>query len=693
MRTFQAFCLLIMVGFGFMGSSGNLQAQPESSKEIKELVKDAEVAVYLLEFRRAIPVLIDALAIQPNHARANYLMGVSFVRIGRQFEAYPYLRRAIQEDPNVADDLFGIYAEVLHYNLELDSAEAYYQRQINSLRRNSEKAYYYGHRLEQVFNARRLIQDSVEVTIENLGLGVNSPYPDYTPAISADESVLAFTSRRPENFGRLAADGLKHEDIYYSRLSLDGTFRKAENIGQPINTPFHDATSSLSADGQTIYIYRDSDRDLRFSRLDSVSWTVPIPMSENINGKKSWEPHGSLSADGKRFYFVSDREGGQGGLDIWFSEKQPDGTWGPALNLGPTVNSPYDERGPFIHPDGITLYFSSNGHNSMGGLDVFKTVRRGTENWSRPSNLGYPINTVGDDVYFVLAANGYHAYYSSVRPSGYGDADIYRIIFPHLKPGQGLAASEYAAPDTATGALGSDNLSDATPISPTAIPAGIPDVDTVSAQPARTVILLKGSVLDAGSGSPMPAQVEVFDLSDRSLIESVSTNTATGNYLVSLPTGGNYAIEVEAPGYLFHSENIDVRPTREFHEVVKEVKMRRMVTGEVAELNNIFFELNSAKLDDASQTELNLVVHLLRENPNLRLKVIGHTDASGDPAYNLQLSKLRAQSVQAYLVEKGISASRLETLGLGQTKPLAPNDTPANRMRNRRTEIEIISVD
>ncbi|MBL4657873.1 MAG: PD40 domain-containing protein, partial [Flavobacteriales bacterium] len=300
-------------------------------------------------------------------------------------------------------------------------------------------------------------QDSVKV--EGLGSAINSEFADYHPLISADESVLFFTSRRENTTGggKDPDFDIYYEDIYVSHKK-DSVWALAINPGYPLNTTGHDAALGLSPDGQRLFIYRDGD--IYESKLEGPDWLEPVKLNKNVNSKHR-ETSACYSFDGVTMYFVSDRPGGFGGTDIYVSEIGGDGKWGEAVNLGSQVNTGQNEDAVFMHPDGKTLYFSSQGHNNTGGYDIFKSVQQdnyvpretkdgepalsslvtGTveaaegpaqsaaEGWSTPENLGAPINTTGDDVFFVLAANGKRGYYSSSKPGGSGEKDIYVITY------------------------------------------------------------------------------------------------------------------------------------------------------------------------------------------------------------------------------------------------------------------------
>jgi len=368
---------------------------------------------------------------------------------------------------------------------------------------------------------------------------------------------------------------------------------------------------------------------------------------------------------------VSEREGGFGGKDIymarWDAIKE---RWGEAQNLGPVVNSPYDEDGVYIHPDGKTLYFSSEGHNSMGGNDIFYSEFK-ERRWTTPVNLGVPVNTPDDDVFFSVAADGRTAYYSSDRKEGYGEKDIYRITFlgPEKQPVL--------------------NVEDRLIAGSTASNLMIPFQPAVEIKTSQ-MVLLKGVILDNETNQPVAANIDLIDNEKATVLASFKAETGTGKYLVSLPAGKNYGINVNADNYLFNSLNFIVPDTAGYQEYYKVIKMKRIKIGESIVLRNIFYDYNKATIREESKAELNRLEKVLVENPTIKVEISGHTDNIGGDEYNLKLSEERAQSVVDHLKSKGIESSRMIAKGYGESQPLATNDTPEGRQENRRTEFKII---
>ncbi|MBP8033258.1 MAG: OmpA family protein, partial [Bacteroidia bacterium] len=511
------------------------------------------------------------------------------------------------------------------------------------------------------------------IFVDNLGANINTSYPEYSAFISADESMMVLTARRENSTGGKLDEGdsWPFEDLYQS-FKVNGKWSPVQNFGPIVNSPEHDATSGLSSDGTTMFIFKYKEKDggdIYVSNLTGNTWSKPEHLNKNINSK-SHESSVSLSYDSKRLYFISDREGGLGAGDIYYSDKDAKGDWGPAINAGPSLNTKYGEEGVFIHPDGKTIYFSSKAHKTMGGYDIFKSTFENGK-WGEPVNMGYPINGPDDDVFFVISGSGNHGYFASSKQGGYGDKDIYKITF--------------LGPEKAPVVMNEDNLlaSVAAPVSE------FKAEKIVSSGPKMTI--LKGVISDAKTYNLLEAAIELIDNSLNEVIATFKSNSTTGKYLVSLPSGKNYGIAVKKDGYLFHSENFDLKASEEFQEVEKNVALKQIEVGQSIILKNIFFDFDKATIRSESANELDRLIKLLTENPTLKIELGSHTDSKGSDDYNQKLSQSRSQSVVTYLIGKGIASDRLVAKGYGETVPVATNDTDAGRQENRRTEFKILS--
>lgn len=492
-----------------------------------------------------------------------------------------------------------------------------------------------------------IVNDTLKVVITNPGKEVNSVFSDYAPVVSADGELLIFTSRRPVTDKEKEKNKESKENIYSATFSkTKNKWKNAVILGENINEPGrHNSAISISNDGQRMLLYRDDvngNGDIWKSTLHGKVWSVPEKLPEPVNSPNH-ESSASYSPDGKTIYFVSDRPGGHGGLDIWMCTQDDAGKWGKAKNLGTMINTSSDEEGVFMHPDGKTLYFSSKGHKSTGGYDIYKSVYE-NEKWSKPVNLGSFINTEKDDVYFVLTADGATGYYSSVQKEGFGENDIYSINFIRTEKEKG---------------------------------------------PALT--LLKGTVTDEITGDSLESTIVIKDLEKNEEVTTLYSNSETGKYLVSLPSGKNYGISVNSTSYLFHSENVNIPLSTGYQEIIKDIQLKKIEIGKKITLNNIFYDFDKSTLRSESISELDRLVLLMTENPTIKIELSSHTDNVGTDEYNITLSQARAQSVVDYVIAKGINKDRLVAKGYGETIPIATNDSEEGRQQNRRTEFKILS--
>ncbi|MBK6929695.1 MAG: PD40 domain-containing protein [Saprospirales bacterium] len=492
--------------------------------------------------------------------------------------------------------------------------------------------------------AAEAVKNPVPYAPRPVGDGVNSLSDEYLPALTADGSTMIFTRR----------DGYD-ENFYSSSLQPDGSWGKAVYL-DGVNTTQNEGAQAISADGSWL-VFTACDRredgsqgscDLYWSQLKDGAWAKPVPFSKTINSE-DWDAQPSISPDGKMLFFSSTRPGGQGGRDLWFCSRLPGGRWTTPANLGPEINSRSDEQTPFVHPDGQTLYFTSDGLPGMGEKDLYFVRRNPDGSWGRPQNLGYPVNTRASEGTLTVSLDGKTAYFASHRDKGRENIDIYQFEMPpHARP----------AP----------------------------------------VTYVKARVTDASTGNALVAQVEFLDLRAGQPFASARTRP-DGSFLVCLPAGRDYALNVSKEKYLFHSENFNLIGTASFNQpFLLDIALQPIAGDEAAArpaparpvvLRNVFFETGSAALLPQSTSELDRLTALLNETPSLRIQISGHTDNIGDEPSNQALAENRAHAVYEYLIQHGIAAERLRFKGFGETKPIDTNDTPEGRQRNRRTEFVV----
>jgi len=399
----------------------------ENSKEFKKSFNTANNKYKIGDYYGALKMYNELYKENTEDKELNFYMGVCNYSIRNYVKAEEHF---LKSSSSVSLELFRYKASIAHINMKFKKALNYYNayklisgdkdisnEEINRL-------------VQKTKYAELAIKDKRNVLVQNVGVTINTEHQEYVPLISADEKMMLFTSRRPGSTGgMLDPNDRPFEDVYMS-VKINNTWNVPTQLNTEINTPTNDACVGLSADGQTLFLFKPSEDlrtgDLYESRMGLDDWETPTKLGSNINSEYN-ETSASITLDDKVLYFSSDRPGGHGGKDIYMVIRLPNGKWSNAMNLGPTVNTPYDEDAPFIHTDKKTLYFSSQGHQNMGGYDVFKTVfEKGI--WTIPENLKYPINTVQDDIFYVLSANGKVGYYSSSREGGLGGQDIYKVV-------------------------------------------------------------------------------------------------------------------------------------------------------------------------------------------------------------------------------------------------------------------------
>ncbi|MGZ8516774.1 MAG: OmpA family protein [Chitinophagaceae bacterium] len=470
---------------------------------------------------------------------------------------------------------------------------------------------------------------------QNMGGDINTSESEYFPSLTVDGKEFIFTRR---------VKGV-NEDFFRSTKD-SAQWTKAKPIEGDVNTEQNEAAQNISLDGQWLVFagcYRPDgfgSCDIYISYLDKESWSEPINLGGWINSDQ-WESQPCLSPDKRDLYFASRRFGGMGGSDIYVSHLQPNGKWGEPENMGEGINTSGDEQSPFIHADNQTLYFTSNYWPGYGDEDLFYVRKGPMGDWSKPINLGYPINTISREGTLFVSADGKTAYYASDRGDTKGGMDIYSFELRE-------------------------------------------DV-----RPYKT-LWVKGHVFDKKTSKGLPSAVELIDIATKQISSKVQTDEQ-GNYLITLPVGKDYAFNVNRRGYLFYSENFSLSKHSLDSVYQKNIPLQPIEANASVVLNNIFFDVNKFDIKPESQVELDKIVQLLIDNPTVKIQITGHTDNAGKPTLNLALSNNRAKTVVSYLINKGISSKRLSYKGFGETQAVADNKTEEGRAKNRRTEMKVVS--
>ncbi|RMG23202.1 MAG: tetratricopeptide repeat protein [Bacteroidetes bacterium] len=650
MSVYPKFLLLLLaLALCLSATAQKKKPRPEDfgikSKKALAFFLEGEQQARYRDRDRAIALYQQAVALEPRFALAHYRLGVNAYLRKRYEEAVEHLQIAAKEDPARYGGFF--LAESYFYTGHYEEAIPQYERFLQSRRGKESDRNKAQLNLRHARFASVAIKDPIRFELQNLGPKVNSPQDEYLPHLNADNTYLLFTSRRPDavgGFNRAMND--YGEDFYYSEY-VDGEWQMAKNLGPPINTPSNEGASSLTQDGRIIFFTAcnlpdgQGSCDLYYAVREGEQWSAPQNLGPQVNSD-AWESQPCLSQDGKTLYFTSTRPGGQGSSDIWYSEYK-EGEWQTPQNLGPPVNTPGQEFSPFLHADGLSLYFSSNFHPGFGAKDLFVSERQNDGSWSTPKNLGYPLNTSGDETNIFVTAQGNRGLINSTREEGFGGSDLYMFEL-----------DERIRPHKAT--------------------------------------FVRGTVIDSLTQAPVKALIRMVDVESGDTVRQISSDGLNGRFLMSLPLDREYAAFAEAPGYLFASKHFYLKQLAEDTYFDITIPLQPIQEGSQVVLHNIFFESGKYELKESSQAELKVLLDFLQSNPGLKVEIQGHTDDVGAESDNLLLSQNRANAVREYLIASGIDPGRVTAKGYGESMPVAPNDNEAGRAQNRRTEFKVVAL-
>jgi outer membrane protein OmpA-like peptidoglycan-associated protein/tetratricopeptide (TPR) repeat protein len=641
-----SFCLLISL------YSCKAQMPPgEYTSTNKKAITAFQSALKYYEGRmdaKAIEELKKAIEKDPNFIEPHLLFAQIWTEARKVPEAIDEYVKALTINPNFDKKIYYNLANLELLTGKYTEAKKDYEAYLKNKNINPDSRDIAEHSLANCNFALEAMKHPVPFDLKNMGEAINSPLDEYFPAVTADETTFLYTrNNRTEAQAR-------QEDFLWSK-KISGEWQKSELIGNGINTSGNEGAPSLSADGQILFFAACQESaegayggnrkgfgscDIFYAEKNGDKWGKPYNAGNGINTNQ-YETQPSFSADGKTLFFVSGRPGGLGETDIYVSYLRDDGSWGAPRNLGPNINTSGNEESVFIHPDGKTLYFGSNGHVGMGGLDLYVSRMNDKGEWGEPVDLGYPINTYGDENGIVVGASGEIAYFASNRAGGMGGLDMYQFnLYEGARPGK--------------------------------------------------ITYVKGKVYDVKTKAPLGAHFELIDLETGKQVIVSDANAGNGEFLVTLPVDKNYALNVSHPGYLFYSENFALKELRDNSKpFLLDVPMQPLDTGSVWELKNVFFETAKFDLKPESKQELNKLISFLNLNKTMKGELSGHTDNVGDKKMNLTLSLNRAKAVYDYLVAGGIDAKRLTYKGYGDTRPKVANDSDEHRQMNRRTEFKV----
>lgn len=618
------------------------------------------------DFEGGIALLKKALDKDENFLEAHQMMGEFYMYIGENKAAVKHFKRSLEIRPsaNLNGQLYLDIGELQLKNAEFEDAKEYFDLVLNDTR---------GSIPENIVERSRELRKTAEFNIEarrnpsdinpvNIGRGVNTDRPEYFPTITVDGKTLLFTREVAFEGNK---DGRGQEDFFISNLTENKEWGPASPMPRNINTNLNEGAPTFSADGRTVIFVACADItgydyggnrqgkgscDLFVTEKIGNKWTDPVNLPGKVN-TPTWESQPSLSADGKTLYFI--RQIGprhDQRTDIFRSELQADGTWGQAVRLPDNINTTKQESSVQIHPDGQTLYFTSDGHPGLGGLDIFMSRKDPLGNWGNPINLGYPINTENNENSLLVGPDGEIAFFASDRKGGEGDLDIYHFRMPE------------------------------------------------ALRPVKTTYF-EGIVFDAQTKKPLKGRFELIDIETGEQIVQSTADAITGEFLLALPTGRTYALNVSFDGYAFFSENFNMKKGNGA-PIKMDVPMIPIHSESPILLANVFFDLNKSTLRDESFVELKKLRDFLKSNEAIKVEIGGHTDSRGDAQLNQKLSEDRAKAVYDYLVAEGIAKNRLSYKGYGTSKPIndaatiaqlsSEEDEDKAHQENRRTEYRIV---
>lgn len=679
----------VVLAFSFASFAQNVEFKASNFKADKEGFKKAVEAIkkgdeYFEKANEAIfkvqsPGLNYAIAkkhymiaqdLNDSNGELNFKIGVCLANSSFREKCIDYLYKAYKLDPKCDPFMDYYYGYALQLDGKFDQAVKSYNKFKDTYKKSDEFNKFTLKRKKECAEAKKAMITPVRAWVDNVS-ELNTPQNDHGPSVSTDGGELIMTSNRPNDHSPNEV-GTYDDDIYSSTF-YDGKWSKPKPI-PAVNSTEDDVSNNISYDGTRMLLHsvEAGQTDIYESRLVGANWTAPEKLHFQISTKNSQEVYASYSADGWSIFFGRQNRVGQTGIDIMYSSMQSKirGDYKAAQKIS-TVNSRFNEGPIYVHIDGETMYIASQGNGSLGGYDIFVSYNTNGI-WSKPKNLGYPINTPYDDFYFSATANGKYAYISSDRAGGKGGYDIYKVTFWGEPKSPDMVSEDYLL------------ASAVNPMKDNALEAKV-DVKK------KSFTVFKGKTIDAISRKPVEANIEITDNSTGKVIETFTTNSATGKFIITLASGKNYGIAVKAKGYLFHSENFDIPMGSADNLVNKVIELKNIAIGSKIALRNIFFDTGKSKLRPESNPELDRLVKLMKDVPALKVEISGHTDNTGSATLNEGLSQDRAQAVVNYLKSKGVTATRMQAKGYGASRPVASNGTSAGRQENRRTEFEIIA--
>jgi len=619
----------------------NYQQVSNSKKAIKYYNK-AELYYKNNNYPKAIEFLTKSLKYDDKFIEAWLLLGDSYTEVDSILEAIISYESAISIDSTFFPHVYYLLGN-LNYKAGQYKESVYYYSLLKYPDVSQELLLIANERILISGIAANIKENPVSVLIENIGYPVNTKNDEYINYINSEKNDMLLTRRTklPASFG---VNHTYKEDLMYSNRN-DSLWEKPTLVDLEWRDDLNMGSLNLSTDGRIMYFtgcywpIGQGSCDLYASHKSGSHWLRPYNLGDNIN-TSSWESQPVVSSDSKKLFFASKRAGGKGGADIWMSVKLKNNEWSPPINLGDSINTPKDEMSPFLHADGNTLFFASNGHPGLGGYDLFVSRRDELGRWSLAKNIGYPTNSKDNEINIFTSIDGKQSWISSDRDGGNGGMDIYSF----------------------------ENYDDILP---------------------KKIMYVEGIIVDETTKKPLKAKIQITNLSTSEIINTTISDSITGIFLLVLFPGVDYAFNISKTGYLFLSENINLKDSIGINSVKKQFELSPFKAGNKLIMNNVFFRFNEHELLPASYVELDKLITLMQQNPEAEFEIIGHTDNIGNNNYNIELSINRAISVGNYLIKNGIDRSRFETIGMGASNPIADNISEQGRASNRRTEVRV----
>lgn len=640
-KLIAAFCnLLICFIVDAQTPIANLHTK---NKKSIEAYHQAELLQQQRKWNEAINILNNIIQKDTGFVEAYLKAGSLYMAMGDKASAKKYFSKVADLYPSEKSFAGAYYTagELNYADGEYVKAKRYYQLAMNAQsndKRIIEQAPLY---IQRCDFAIELMKHPVNFKPVLMAAPINTIFAQSHPVLTADRKTMYYTTLT----GLSRQD---QEDIVVSTYK-NGVWGEPASISANINTLANEGTCSISMDGNSLVFVGCGKADglgscdiYISSKINGV-WSKPVNLGPAVNSS-TWDSHPSLSADGRSLYFVSARKGGFGKEDIYISHLNDEGIWQPSVNAGSTVNTAGTEFSPFIHADGTTLYFSSNGLMGLGGLDLFYTSGADTS-WTIPKNMGYPLNTYLNDETLFITVDGMKGYYS-------------RFEGVTVNYNSRIFMFEFDMPD--------------------------------SFKPEKPSTFANGHIYDKITKKGLGARVELIDIASGKITQSVMSDSITGEYTIVITEGKEYAVYVNRKQYLFESLNFDYKVAKNFDPLTLDIYLIPIKSGSRVTLNNIFFQTNSYELEDKSRVELNKLITFINLNPKQRIELSGFTDNVGSFEANMKLSTMRAKEVYDYLMAKGIKSMLITFKGYGSSNPVADNTTEEGRQKNRRLEIKIL---